>query len=461
MITIIALTKSEGEDQKDTVTKLEQQCKKKKIPFYGVRLGDAFVIDTDISDDKVTIHNFDGEGNKINLKPSNTACFVRGGAMTDIAGKGLTRTLEEAGMFMINRFVPMELCANKFTTAITLKKAGISTPRTALVTNMASIDVAVKEIGGSFPVIAKTITGAEGIGVMKLESRESLNSVLQGLWKHDAEIILQEFLDSDYDVRTHVLNGKILASVKRISSKGGDFRTNVSLGNDTETYSLSDEEKKLVLRAAESSGCYWCGVDHMIVDGKIHILEANGSPGTGSEMYTSYYNEKKSNVNGMKLVGNIIDHIIDKDNWAFPKTSVGVIEWVTIEGIKYKAKLDTGNSAGGITIHAEDIKLKGKNVSFTLQGKKFTRKIEDQKEIKVDAGIDSDTRYYVNLNMSMGGKKAKPVLFNLDNRSDNVYDVLIDKGYMADNNLVIDPVKKFTLGESRKHINTFRERAWI
>ena len=59
MITKIALTKSEGEDQKDTVTKLEQQCKKKGIPFYGVRLGEAFVIDTDISDDKVTIHNFE------------------------------------------------------------------------------------------------------------------------------------------------------------------------------------------------------------------------------------------------------------------------------------------------------------------------------------------------------------------------------------------------------------------
>ena len=51
-----------------------------------------------------------------------------------------------------------------------------------------SIEVAMKEIGGSFPVIAKTITGAEGIGVMKLESSESLTSVLQGLWKHGGEI---------------------------------------------------------------------------------------------------------------------------------------------------------------------------------------------------------------------------------------------------------------------------------
>ena len=456
MITVIALTKSEGEDQKDTVTKLEQQCKKKSIPFYSVRLGEAFVIDTDISDDKVIIHNFDGEENKINLKPSNTACFVRGGALTDIAGKGLTRTLEEAGMFMINRFVPMELCANKFSTAITLKKAGISTPRTALVTNKASIKVAMKEIGGKFPVIAKTITGAEGIGVMKLESADSLTSVLQGMWKQGGEIILQEYLDVDFDVRTHVLNGEILASVKRISSKGGDFRTNVSLGNDTETYELNSEEKKLVLRAAEASGCYWCGVDHMIVDGKIHVLEANGSPGTGAIMYSSYFNGKKSKVNGMKLVGNIIDYIMDKDNWTFPKTSAGVIEWVKVEGMKFKAKLDTGNSTGGISIHATEIKEKGNKVSFKINGNTFVKKIEDEKMI--NSGDNNwEKRFFVKLNMAMGSGKAKPAMFNLDNRSENVYDVLVDSDYMVDNNLVIDSSKKFTLGEQYKRMDTFRE----
>jgi hypothetical protein len=53
--------------------------------------------------------------------------------------------------------------------------------------------------------------------------------------------------------------------------------------------------------------------------------------------------------------------------------------------------------------------------------------------------------------------KPKPTLFNLDNRSANVYDVLIDKGYMVNNNLVIDSSKKFTLGEQYKNVNTFRE----
>ena len=457
---VIALTKSEGDDKNDTVYKLEKQATKRGMTFYKVKLGEAFVIDNDLFGDKITIHNFDGEGNKINIKPSETACIVRGGALTDIAGRGLTKSLEEAGMFMINRYVPMELCANKFTSSIALKKANISTPRTALVTNEQSIDIAMKEIGGKYPVIAKTITGAEGIGVMKIESVESLTSVLQGLWKHDAEVILQEFMDIEYDVRTLVLDGQVFASMKRKQSIKGDFRTNKSLGADYEPYDLSEEEKKIVLRAAETSGCYFCGVDTIVNDGKIYVLEVNGSPGTGDSneiSYMNYYGDKKSRINGSKMVDNLLDYISDKDNWVFPKTSVGRIEWVKIEGLKFKAKLDTGNSAGGISLHATDIKEKGKKVSFKFGGKVFNKKIEDTKMIYFGGGDEGEERLFVKLNMAIGNQKAKPTMFNLDNRHKATYDVLIDKDYLAKNNLVVDAAKKFTLGESLKKVSTFRE----
>jgi len=457
---VIALTKSEGDDKNDTVYKLEKQAKKRGITFYKVKLGEAFVIDNDLFGDKITIHNFDGEGNKINIKPSETACIVRGGALTDIAGRGLTKSLEEAGMFMINRYVPMELCANKFTSSIALKKANINTPRTALVTNEQSITIAMKEIGGKYPVIAKTITGAEGIGVMKIESVESLTSVLQGLWKHNAEVILQEFMDIEYDVRTLVLDGQVFASMKRKQSIKGDFRTNKSLGADYEPYDLSEEEKKIVLRAAETSGCYFCGVDTIVNDGKIYVLEVNGSPGTGDSneiSYMNYYGDKKSRINGSKMVDNLLDYISDKDNWAFPKTSVGRIEWVKIEGLKFKAKLDTGNSAGGISLHATDIKEKGKKVSFKFGGKTFNKKIEDTKMIYFGGGDEGEERLFVKLNMAIGNQKAKPTMFNLDNRHKATYDVLIDKDYLAKNNLVVDAAKKFTLGESLKKVSTFRE----
>ena len=124
--------------------------------------------------------------------------------------------------------------------------------------------------------------------------------------------------------------------------------------------------------------------------------------------------------------------------------------------MKFKAKLDTGNSTGGVGIHATDLKVKGNKVEFTLNGKRFIKKIEDQKMID-SGGNNVEKRYFIKLNMSLGNMKPKPTLFNLDNRSANVYDVLIDKGYMVNNNLVIDSSKKFTLGEQYKNVNTFRE----
>ena len=177
-------------------------------------------------------------------------------------------------------------------------------------------------------------------------------------------------------------------------SKKGEHKFFISI--QTQKYSSSfsysfvkgqltrEEEEKIVLRAAETSGCYFCGVDTIVNDGKIYVLEVNGSPGTGDSneiSYMNYYGDKKSRINGSKMVDNLLDYISDKDNWAFPKTSVGRIEWVKIEGLKFKAKLDTGNSAGGISLHATDIKEKGKKVSFKFGGKTFNKKIEDTKMI--------------------------------------------------------------------------------
>ena len=54
-----------------------------------------------------------------------------------------------------------------------------------------------------------------------------------------------KYFEIDFDVRTIVLDGNIIASIKRKKS-GGDFRTNKALGGDTEPYKLNEEEKKLI-----------------------------------------------------------------------------------------------------------------------------------------------------------------------------------------------------------------------
>lgn len=460
-ITVLCLTKQGDDELKGTAEKLEQACKTSGLSFYPILVDKAYIVDEDATDNTLTIHNYDGENRKVKVNLDNTVVFVRGSAIVTHGGLGLVQVFEESGAFVINGAESMKFCQNKLATALTFERHGIPSPRTAFVNNEESIDLAVKKIGGKFPVIVKTLTGAEGIGVSKVESYESLKSVLQSLWKFDAELIIQEYMKIKFDVRTLVLNGEIIASAKRM--KGGkDFRTNKSLGNKTQPHKLSDEEKDFVQKIAKMSGCYLCGVDHIIVNGKLYALEINGSPGSGMDGYQSYF--KKGVVDGQELSNHIIDYVSDRDNWVFSSRDVGYIEWVEVGGEKVKAKLDTGNGSYN-AIHAENVEVKGKTVSFDLFGKHpMTKPIHSVVDIHVGAGERRD-RYVIRFDMKINGTTYKDVEFSLADRDDNVYEVLLGKKFLEVLNYSVNVNKKFTLDEqeipkAKRTLNTIRDSNW-
>ena len=68
--------------------------------------------------------------------------------------------------------------------------------------------------------------------------------LLQAMWKLGAEMLIQEYMKTDFDVRTFVVDNKIFASTKRTHSSY-DFRSNTHRGAEAEPYKLSDEEIEL------------------------------------------------------------------------------------------------------------------------------------------------------------------------------------------------------------------------
>jgi RimK family alpha-L-glutamate ligase len=446
--TIVVLTKQVDDNLSGTAAKMEKSCKKYGIPFYPILTDQAYVTDEDSTKSTVTIHNYDGENRKVKLDLSSVIVFVRGSAITTHGGLGLVQIFEQAGSFVINSAEAMKFCQNKLATALSFERNGIPSPRTSFVNNESSIDIAHEKVGGKFPVIVKTLTGAEGIGVSKVDSYESLKSVLQSLWKFDAEVIIQEFMDIEYDVRTLVLNGAIVASAKRMKGSK-DFRTNKSLGNKTKPHKLSDKEKEFVINVSKMSGCYFCGVDHILVNGKIYALEVNGSPGVGMNEYQGYYEGSKNTTKGQELVNHIVNYVVDKENWSFTSRDVGYVEYVEIAGEKMKAKLDTGNGSVN-AIHAENVKVKGKNVTFDLFGKyNMTKPYHDAVNIHVGAGEIRD-RKVVKLDMKINGITYKDVDFSLADRKENVYPVLLGKKFLQALNYSVNVNKKFSLKEEPK-----------
>ena len=456
--TVLVLTKFDDKgDYSDTTEKIQKACENLDLSFYAVSVDDAYVVDEDLDDSKITLHNYAGEGKKLNLNTENTVCIPRGSILDKYAGVGILSIIQDSGIFTVNKTSHMELCQNKFATAIALERGKVNSPKTALVSNEDAIEVALEKIGGKFPIVLKTITGAEGIGVSIIESEKSLLGVLQSLWKFDAEVIIQEYFEIDFDVRTIVLDGKIVASIKRKKS-GGDFRTNKALGGDTEPYTLNEEEKKLILRAAKTTKCYFSGVDHIVVNGgkEYKVLEVNGSPGSGADIYMGYLDEDEpKEINGQEMIDYVIEYVSEKDNWKMSTTEIGVLEKVKIDGIdkEIDARIDTGNESYNV-LHATKIvrDKKFNTVEFTTMGKDFDLPFAGT--VTIDMGQDNiEKRPVVKMDMKLGNKLYKDVKFSLSDRDGQEYEVLIGKRFLQRANLSVNVAKTYELQEDINKLN--------
>ena len=295
----------------------------------------------------------------------------------------------------------------------------------------------------------KTLTGTQGIGVSIVESEKSMISVAQSLWKFGAALLLQEFMKFDFDIRTIVVNGKVLASTKRTSAKK-DFRSNKHREATTEAYKLSKEERKLVLDAARSVGAYMVGVDHAIVDGEYYVLECNGSAGLGSDF--GLYNTSRDDqsyvgkTKGETVVKELFDYISQDVHrkYSFNKEA-GFHERISIDGYgPVRAKFDTGNGTHASLFVVDKIDVKGKVVKWEKDGKKFTSKLQGTSHPTHNEKIDE--RPIVLVDITFNNKFYTDVPIGLSTK-DSKSTFLINRDLLTRFKVNVNPNRKFVLSD--------------
>ena len=449
-IKIIVLT-SAKDSEEPTVNRLEKVCKKRGIEIHRISCDKAYASKKGENKETLIIYNYDGEGNSMEVNSNdNTVCIARRTVVTNKNASILHRMLSDHGIFCINSPKSARTASNKFNAYINFINSDIKTPKTCLVSDIEYIDDAIKEVGGKFPVILKFTEGHGGKGVMKLDSRESLVSVIQALRSDEEgsrELILQQYMTVEDDRRILVLNNRVVAASKR-NKVDRDFRSNASLGADVTPHKPSEEEIELAIKTAKSVDCYYCGVDIIEYKDEYYVLEVNPSPGSKS----SYWDlEKKRSITGTQLISKVVDDIMDKDNWTYQTREVGVIEVVDVleKGLEpMTAKMDTGNG-GHNTIGAENIKVEGNTVEFNIKGydNKIKKKLLPKMSIVKNNGDGVEKRHCVLLDMKIGGKLYKDVHFSLSDRSNMNHTILMSRKFMIDSKMSVNPKKKFVLGE--------------
>ena len=378
----------------------------------------------------------DEEGFEIN---KDTVAIVRGSIRFKKSYLDILSRLEKIGVCMVNNRETVEISADKYRTYIKLQDFGLTQPKTVLIPNEDTWKDALKSLDSKFPIIMKTLEGSKGVGVLFIESERQIESLIQLLYSQNenVDLLIQEYIKTDNDIRVIVLGGKVIASMKREVVEG-DFRSNVSQGAKVEEYSLTELEVEQCLLAAKAVDGSWTAVDFIPSKNpkKIppHILEVNHSPGT----------EGIEEATGKNIVKEIINFYSNSDNRYPVAFEVGYFEIVNIKPFgDVVAKFDTGNGASASTIHADKLDVKGKKVTWTYEGKTIKSKI--QRVVKVDVGglnDYSEERYSVLLDFEFAGSLYKNVEFLLDDR-ENRSPILLNRKLMRQMNVMVNPRRKY------------------
>ena len=418
-----------------TADRLREECEKLGYPFYLFKLTGGYTTYED------GVRKFHNKGDKKGFEVgAMTVAIIRGSITRKDSWMDFVSILERANSTLVNPRTTINICADKYRSSLRLADYGLTQPKTKLINDPEKSNEQVKEADIKFPLIMKTLRGSKGVGVLFIDSERGLDSIVQLIHKQDedADLLIQEYIKTDYDVRAHVLGGKVLAAMARPVIEG-DFRSNVSQGSKPKNIKLTELEIEETLKAAKAVGGYWTAVDFIPSKNRDkeppYFLEVNSSPGT----------EGIEDATGMNIAKDVINHFADGENRYTVPTECGFKEILTIKPFgDLVSKFDTGNS-GMPVIHADKYKIKGNEITWTLLNKTITSKIIRKEEISVGGLRDYDeTRYVVRLDVEFAGGFYKDVEFTIDDREDRT-PILLDRAFMKRLNVMVNPQRKYVI----------------
>ena len=217
--------------------------------------------------------------------------------------------LERKGYKVINNFECLNLSGNKLLTTLKLLEYNIPTPDVCLAfKDESSLEAINDEI--KYPAIVKPIIGSWGrliakldnfnSAVSNLECRETMGNILQKIY-YIQKYIPKIDSSKPTDMRIFVIGDKCIAAMGRYHPEK-DFRSNIAIGGTAKPIEITSDLEKLSINASNAVNGEIVGVDIMEANGKLNVIEVNGTP-----QFKGIVNA--TNIN---IAEEIVEYIIDK-----------------------------------------------------------------------------------------------------------------------------------------------------
>lgn len=411
-----------------------QACKELGVNF--------FIVDNDnsiISEDG-TFYIESKSGNEVVkhvFDTSNTVAIFR---HYDIDKTKIIRNLLAASdIVCCNNLSVRRLCDSKYKCVQELKHNDIATTNSILIKpdvyqdrnlqNAEDLRRYVQSRGIEFPVLIKLSKGgSKGFGTMKCDTIESLCSSLQYvITKEERGVMIQEAIDSDYELKVHVLctsfdpnnaadsDYKIIGAIKRMNAKS-DFRPDYSNDNDIKI-EITERQKELAIEATKALGGIWCCVNIGYDKKNKHnyVIDVDAHPDLEGVKLNPEYKSMPAYI----IVKYAIDYLDNKKSIAnsHKKNMIAAYsEKIYLHGFgELVASMDTGNSSStSMRVSEMEINTKENEVTFKFAGKEFKKEIVDEILIRSAGGKEPMHRPVVLFDIDFMGTTYKNCKVNLN-----------------------------------------------
>lgn len=209
-------------------------------------------------------------------------------------GCALLRQFDNLGVYCLNSAESISRSRDKLLATQLFSKNHLRIPITGFAKSPIDTKDLIRMVNGA-PLIIKNLESTKGRDVVLAETDKAAEHVINDFKSMNTNILVQEFVnvpDVQY-IRCFVVNGKVVASMKRQSRKG-NLRANIHHGGKATNIKITIEEKKLVRKAAKVLNLVVAGVDIIRSDKGPLLLEVHSSPGleavetaTGKDIATS------------------------------------------------------------------------------------------------------------------------------------------------------------------------------
>jgi len=187
----------------------------------------------------------------------------------------ILNAIEAFGIQLINSRESLEIASDKFLTSIFLEYNNIPTPKTIVCEGTEDALQAFEELGND--IVLKPLYGSKGIGITRINDKAFAENVIYSLGQLNYVFYLQEFIEHhNRDIRILVLGNKAIAGMYRVSD---NWKTNIHAGAKMVPLELTNELKKLAIKAAKVTHTQIAGVDIIESEKGYQVLEVNSIPG--------------------------------------------------------------------------------------------------------------------------------------------------------------------------------------